>query len=432
MNEQPENPEEPVLFWVDPAALLNNHDGHVDREMDVKIICATNMPLVLEAFSTLGDARILEGRDINKEDVRDADLLALRSTTKVNRELLEGSRVRFVGTATIGTDHLDLDYFAQTGIHWCFAPGCNANSVSEYVTAALLTLGERHGITLEGKTLGVIGVGNVGRRVVKKALALGMRVLMNDPPRERSQKSEVRLQTPDSRNAESETEDAFVSLDHVLAEADIITMHVPLTKEGIDKTYHLADANFFGKARKGLIFINAARGPVVDSPALLAALDTGRVGHVVLDTWEGEPAYRPDLLARVDIGTPHIAGHSFEGKVMGTVMVYREACRFLGVPASWSHEPLMPPTLAPEVTVETAGRSHESALREVVRKLYDIEADDRRMRETSGADDKVRAKSFDRLRKDYPERREFQYTTVHLKNGTAALKKKFAGLGFRS
>jgi len=398
----------------------------------MKIICATNMPMVLEAFSTLGEAEILEGRDISASDVRDAEILALRSTTKVGRDLLAGSKVRFVGTATIGTDHLDIDYFNQAGIHWCFAPGCNANSVSEYVTAALLTLGERHGIILEGKTLGVIGVGNVGSRVVKKALALGMRVLMNDPPRERSQKSGVGIQNSNPRNPGSETQDAFVSLDQVLAEADIITVHVPLTKDGIDKTYHLADANFFSKARKRLIFINAARGPVVDSPALLSALDSGQVSHVVLDTWEGEPVYGTEMLARADIGTPHIAGHSFEGKVMGTVMVYREACRFLGVPATWSHEPLMPPTLVPEMTVDATGRTDEAVLREVVLKLYDIEADDRRMRDTAVADDKIRAKSFDRLRKDYPERREFQYTTVHLKNGTAALKAKIAGLGFRS
>ena len=395
----------------------------------MKIICATNMPLVMEAFSSLGEARILEGRDITAADVKDVEILALRSTTRVNRELLEGSRVRFVGTATIGTDHLDLQYFKQAGIEWCFAPGCNANSVSEYVTAALLTLGERHGLTLAGKTLGVIGVGNVGSRVVKKAQALGMRVLMNDPPRERSQKSEVRSQSIAPRTLNP---DAFVSLDEVLAEADIITVHVPLTKEGQDKTYHLADADFFSKARKGLIFINAARGPVVDTPALLKALDAGQVSHVVLDTWEGEPAYRPDMLARVDIGTPHIAGHSFEGKVMGTVMVYRAACKFLGVSATWSHEPLMPATLIPDFSVEASGRSDESVLREVVLQLYDIEADDRRMRETVVADDKTRAKSFDRLRKDYPERREFQYTTVHVRNGSAALMSKLAGLGFKT
>lgn len=396
----------------------------VEKVETMKIVCATNMPFVLEAFSTLGEARILEGRDISAADVRDADLLALRSTTRVDRGLLQGSKVRFVGTATIGTDHLDLDYFQEAGIQWCFAPGCNANSVSEYITAALLTLGERHGLTLAGKTIGVIGVGNVGSRVVAKARALGMRVLMNDPPRVRAQRE---YEISDTRFQIQE----FVDLDRILAESDIITVHVPLTKQGPDKTLHLADERFFSRARKGLIFLNAARGPVVDSPALLKALESGQVSHVVLDTWEGEPRYRTDVLDRVDIATPHIAGHSFEGKVMGTVMVYREACRFLGVPATWSHEPLMPPTLVPVVEVDAAGRSDEAVLREVVRKLYDIEADDRRFRESAVADESARAKAFDRLRKDYPERREFHYTEVKLRNGSASLRMKFEGLGFR-
>jgi erythronate-4-phosphate dehydrogenase len=219
-------------------------------------------------------------------------------------------------------------------------------------------------------------------------------------------------------------------LDRILAESDIITVHVPLTKDGPDKTFHLADADFFRRARKGLIFLNAARGAVVDTPALLKALDVGQVGHVVLDTWEGEPKYRADLLARVDVGTPHIAGHSFEGKVMGTVMVYREACRFLGVPATWSHESLMPPALVPRVEVDAAGRTDEAVLREVVRKLYDIEADDRRLRDSAVTDDVLRAKAFDRLRKDYPERREFPYTTVRLKQASSGLRAKFDGLGF--
>lgn len=404
----------------------------------MKIICATNMPFAMEAFSTLGDVRIMEGRDIAAGDVKDVEILALRSTTKVDGGLLEGSKVRFVGTATIGTDHLDLGYFDQAGIRWCFAPGCNANSVSEYVTAALLTLGERHGITLEGKTIGVVGVGNVGSRVVAKARALGMRVLMNDPPRERaevrSQKAESRIPESTEIKANGKTSidvDPFVSLDQVLAEADVITMHVPLTKEGADKTWHLADEGFFTKAKKGLIFLNAARGSVVDSGALVRAMESGQVSHAVLDTWEGEPAYRQELLAKVDVGTPHIAGHSFEGKVMGTVMVYREACRFLGVPATWSHEPLMPPALVPVLEVDAAGRSDEAVLREVVKRLYDIEADDRRFRETAVADDKVRAKAFDRLRKDYPERREFHYTTVRVRNVRPQLQAKLEGLGFK-
>ena len=391
----------------------------------MKIICATNMPFALEAFSTLGEARVLEGRDLTATDVRDARILALRSTTQVNRALLEGSQVRFVGTATIGTDHLDLEYFKEAGIQWCYAPGCNANSVSEYIVAALLTLGERHGITLEGKTIGVVGVGNVGSRVARKAQALGLRVLLNDPPKARIQNPESGIQDQVPGGG------PFVALDQVLAEADIITVHVPLTREGPDKTFHLADEMFFRKAKKGLVFLNAARGGVVDTPALLRACGSGQVGAVVLDCWEGEPAYRTDMLSRVDIGTPHIAGHSFEGKVMGTVMVYQAACRFLGVPASWSHEPLMPPPLVPELAVEVRGRHDEAVLREVVKALYDIEADDRRFRETAALDEAMRVKAFDRLRKDYPERREFQYTTVQVNGGSASLRAKLDGLGFR-
>lgn len=371
------------------------------------------MPFAEEAFGTLGDARVLEGRHLSAVDVRDVDLLALRSTTRVNRALLEGSKVRFVGTATIGTDHLDIPYLDQAGIAWCSAAGCNANSVSEYVTAALLLLGQRHGFTLEGLTIGVVGIGNVGRRVVQKMQALGLRVLMNDPPRE--------------RNGDG---GPYVPLETILEQSDIVTVHVPLNKSGVDRTLHLADATFFGRIKPGAIFFDAARGAVVDTAALLQALASGRVRHALLDTWEGEPAYRRDIMDRVDIATPHIAGHSFEGKVMGTVLVYREACRFLGIPATWSHEPLMPPASVPAITVNAAGKTDEAVLHEVVNQVYDIAADDRRFRGTAVPDDALRAGHFDRLRKDYPERREFPYTTVTVKEGGVALRQKLAGLGF--
>jgi erythronate-4-phosphate dehydrogenase len=386
----------------------------------MKIVCATNMPFALEAFRTLGETRILEGRTLTPADVRDVEILALRSTTQVNRDLLEGSRVRFVGTATIGTDHLDIPYLERRGIRWCFAPGCNANSVSEYVTAALLTLGERHGLTWEGKTLGIIGVGNVGSRVALKGDALGLRVLKCDPPRARGAPASAGGLAPGP----------FVSLERILAESDVITVHVPLTRTGEDKTLHLADAAFFDRARRGVVFLNAARGPVVDTPALLAALERGQVSHAVLDTWEGEPDYHPGLVQRVDLGTPHIAGHSFEGKVMGTVMVYREVCRFLGVPATWSHEPLMPPPLVPEARCAAEGRADEAVLREVVRQVYDIEGDDQRFRATAAGDAASRKAAFDRLRKEYPERREFRYTRVAAAGAGASLARKLAGLGF--
>jgi len=379
----------------------------------MNILCATNMPFAPEAFATLGSVTVKDGRSITAADVREADILAIRSTTKVNPALLDGSRVRFVGTATIGTDHLDIPYLESRGIPWCFSPGCNANSVAEYVCTALLTLARRHGFTLAGKTLGVIGVGNVGRRVVDKARALGLRVLLNDPPRARLEESS-----------------AFLPLAELLPQCDIVTLHVPLTRSGPDATLHLANAAFFAQLKPGTVFLNAARGPVTDTAALQAAMDRGTIGHAVIDTWEGEPAYRHELLPRVDLATPHIAGYSYDGRVNGTVMVYREACRVLNLSPSWSPDHILPAAPIPAMSLSATGRSEEDVLAEAVRRIYDIEADDARMRASCVPDPAARATAFDRLRKTYPERREFPHTQLTLRDAAPTLVAKAAGLGF--
>jgi len=393
------------------------------------------MPYAREAFSLLGEPLVKDGRTLTADDVRDAEILAIRSTTKVNRDLLEGSRVRFVGTATIGTDHMDKAYMDGAGIKWCFAPGCNANSVSEYVTTALLRLATRHGFSLADRTIGVIGVGNVGRLVVQKAEALGMKVLRNDPPRERGEERqgdrETRRHGDDGKQRRGEKEKNWYSLDEVLKEADIITLHVPLTKTGTDATWHMADRNFFGRMKPGCIFFNCARGAVVNTADLLNAMDEGIVSHAVIDTWEGEPAFSTELLKRADIGTPHIAGHSFEGKVFGTVMVYQEACKFLGVEATWTPDNLLPPPVVPSVDVDCTGLRDEEALWKIASRVYDIEADDRRLRDGTFGDDKVRSAHFDRLRAKYPVRREFRFTRVTLANAQAELAEKVSMLGFQ-
>ncbi len=384
----------------------------------MKIIADRNMPFAEEAFSTLGETRILDGRKLTAAAVHEADVLAIRSTTKVNASLLEGSRVRFVGTATIGTDHMDIPWLESQGIHWCFSPGCNANSVSEYLVAALLHLAVKNGFSLAGKTLGVIGVGNVGSRVVGKAQALGMQVLMNDPPRKRRAVEGGNL--PEAER--------FVALDELLSAADVVTVHVPMTKEGPDRTFHLADDAFFSKMRPGAVFINAARGAVVDTPALLRAIRDGHLAHTVLDTWEGEPGYNEELFGRVDIGTPHIAGHSFEGKAFGTEMVYQAACKTLGIPGPWTLEGRFPPPLVPVAAVDDMAASIDAALHSVVRQVYDIMADDRRMHEGSTETD--RKAHFDHLRKNYPMRREFRFTLVESENMDVRLRQSFAQLGF--
>jgi erythronate-4-phosphate dehydrogenase len=212
-----------------------------------------------------------------------------------------------------------------------------------------------------------------------------------------------------------------------LEESDIVTTHVPITKEGQDKTLHLADASFFSRMKPGSIFMNAARGAVVNSDDLLKAIKSGHLAHTALDTWEGEPDFRRDLLQAVDIGTPHIAGHSFEGKVAGTVMVYQNACRFLGIEPTWTPDALLPPPLVPHVTITASDKTDEQILWEVVKKVYNIESDDARLRaETDDHTD-----LFDSLRKNYPIRREFRFTSVTINNTSTQLQNTFERLGFR-
>ena len=379
----------------------------------MKIVCDKNMPYAAEAFGTLGEVFQKGGRQIAPADVCDAAALITRSTTRVNRDLLEESAVRFYGSGVIGTDHIDIPYLESRGIAWSAAPGCNAESVANYVTAALLWLGGRHGLTLEGKTLGVIGVGNVGRRVCTHARALGLRVLANDPPRQRN---------PEDREAQT-----FVGLDRILADADIVTCHVPLTKSGPDATYHLLTEAQFARMKPGVIFVNAARGPVIETDALLAVLGA-RVSHAVVDCWEGEPTYRSDLLARADIATPHIAGHSYEGKVNGTAIVYRKACAFFGAEASYPFALPIPPV--PLWQADAAGQSDEDVLRKLVLSVYDIEADSRRLKTSCVSDATARAAAFDAQRGDYPMRREFASTRVELAHASGKLLAKLRGLGF--
>ena len=384
----------------------------------MKIVCSGNMPFAKEAFSTIGDAVVIPDHTICAATVRDADILAIRSTVRVNQELLDGSSIKFVGTATIGFDHINTACLDSRNIRWCAAPGCNANSVSEYVVSALLCLARRHNFRLARKTMGIIGVGHVGSLVAAKAKALGMEVMLNDPPRER---------------AEGNGKVQFTPLNKLLRKADIVSIHVPLVREGQDATFRLADGKFFGRMKRGALLINSSRGSVVGPDDLLDAIDESIVAHAVIDTWYPEPAYPADLAQRVDLSTPHIAGHSFEGKVAGTLMVYREACRFLGVEPTWSPEPLMPPPVVPRIVVDAAAvESDEHALWDIVSQVYNIEHDDGRFRSFKSDDNAARAEHFEALRRNYAIRREFRYTRVILKNAGKSLANAVANLGFKT
>lgn len=249
---------------------------------------------------------------IDADAVRDADALVVRTRTRCDAALLAGSNVKFVGTATIGVDHIDREWCAAQGITVASAPGCNAPAVAQYVFASLLSVINR---PLSSYTIGIVGVGNVGRIVERWARGLGMRVLLCDPPR-------ARMEGPEG----------FVSLDEIARHSDIITFHTPLIADGPDRTVHLADGHFFNSLRRAPIIINAARGPVTDTVALIEALDRGVVSHAIIDCWEGEPRINPDLLSSAAVATPHIAGYSLNGKMRATVAVCDALCHALGLP----------------------------------------------------------------------------------------------------
>ena len=378
----------------------------------MKIVADENIPFVREAFGTLGALSILTGRAMDRSAVADADVLLVRSVTKVNADLLEGASVRFVGAATIGTEHIDQDYLSHEGVTFTSAAGSNANSVAEYVTAALLVMSRRLAMPLVGQSLGVIGVGNVGSKVVRNARALGMTVLPNDPP----------LDDVCARND-------LVSLEDALT-ADFVTLHVPLERAGRHPTYHMADVDFLARMSTWAVLINSSRGAVVDTPALKDALESGHLAAAVMDVWEDEPAIDAQMLRRTAIGTPHIAGYSTDGKVAGTVILYRALCGFLGVEPKWSPDVLMPPSQTTHLTLDATGRSDEDVIREAVLGVYDILSDDARLRTSLDLDPVQRPAHFDHLRKTYPVRREFPYTELKVKSASPALLERLQALGF--
>lgn len=380
----------------------------------MKIIVDENIPFGREAFETLGDVVLRPGRAISPEDVRDADMLMVRSITKVNAALLDGSRVRFVATATIGVDHLDEAYLRERGIAYASAPGCNANSVGEYIAAALLFLAETRGFKLAGRALGIIGHGNVGKRVEQKARALGIEVVLNDPPLARS--------TGDKK---------YRPLDEIF-DCPIITTHVPLTKSGPDATRHLLNEAFFARCKTGTIILNTSRGSVCAGDALRAALESGKIGAAVLDVWEGEPNVDMELLSNCAIATPHIAGYSFDGKVNGTRQIYEAACAFLGVTPSWDATPLLPTPDVPSITVDGAAANVQAELAKAVFSIYDIRKDDAQMHTLLTMPAAERGPYFDRVRKEYPRRREFQNTRAVVSPPNATIESTLAKIGFQT
>ena len=291
----------------------------------MKVIVDDKIPYIREALAQVADEVVyLPGASFTREAVADADALIVRTRTRCNCDLLAGSRVKFIATATIGYDHIDTTYCKEAGIQWTNCPGCNAGSVEQYVHSVLLLLKREKGLSLKDATLGIVGVGHVGSRVARMAKELGMRVLLNDPPRA------------------DRGEEGFVGLDVLAKECDVLTFHTPLYKEGIYRTYHLVNNELLFSLKRKPYLINSSRGEVVDTASLLAALSAGKVKDAIIDTWENEPEINKDLLKAAYLATPHIAGYSADGKANASRMSLEALCKFFHIDASFE---IVPPAL---------------------------------------------------------------------------------------
>lgn len=344
----------------------------------MRIIIDDKIPFIREAAAQLGEAVYLSGSAISAEDVREADALIVRTRTRCDEDLLQGSRVQMVATATIGYDHIDTAYLQRAGIAWTNCPGCNADSVAQYVQSALVLLEDAGHIRLGDVTVGIVGVGHVGGSVERMLRRMGCRILRYDPPRQ------------------ERGEEGFVGLEEILAHADVITLHTPLTRQGAHATYHMVDSAFFDALHCRPVLINAARGEVVDEAALKSALKTKKIRAAVIDTWEHEPCIDRELLSQVFLGTPHIAGYSADGKANGTRMALQAVARHFGAQFT---APVVPPALPQDYAYYPERYCPHHPYAELLRH-YDPRRDSDALKENP--------EDFERLRGDYPLRREMQ------------------------
>jgi len=379
------------------------------------IVADENIPLLDSFFGDMGEIRRVSGRHMRPDDVRDADILLVRSVTRVNRELLEGSRVRFVGTATIGTDHVDLPWLEEQGIRFAAAPGCNANSVVEYVLSVLSLYAEKRGLTdWTALSVGIVGVGNVGGELAAKLERMGVTTRLCDPPR---------------AELEGEQGPEFVSLQETM-ECDVVSLHTPLTRNTSHATFHMIGESELAGLTSDQLLISAGRGEVIDTEALKNRLTSANAPRVALDVWEREPKIDPELVDLAWLATPHIAGYSLEGKVQGTEMIYKALSHFLGLPVRKKAGQFLPEPALSKVSF-TSAADEDQAIKTALRACYDPRQDDARLRLAMNGSAEERGEAFDRLRRDYPIRREFSSLKVQLKGTSKSLQDSFRAIGFK-
>jgi erythronate-4-phosphate dehydrogenase len=372
----------------------------------ITIIADDKIPFLKGALEPFASVKYMDGREINNSTVRDAGALLIRTRTVCNESLLHDSHVKFIGTTTIGFDHIDTDYCDAHSIRWSNAPGCNASSVQQYIASVLANLVVRHDYSLYGKTLGIIGVGHVGKKVEILARMLGMKVLLNDPPR-----------------ARTEGNGRFIPLEQLLKESDIISLHVPLNRRGDDKTFHLINETTLGLFKTASWLINTSRGEVVDSNALKSMLLAGKLSGSALDVWEREPSVDLQLLEKVTIATPHIAGYSTDGKRNGTIQIVRSLGAYFDLPVKDWEPTSVPGPNDPVLVLDCRDGSTEKLICNAILHTYDVTEDDSRFRSHPG--------DFEIQRDNYPVRREFLAYKLILKNGTDHVIRTIKNLGFR-
>lgn len=371
----------------------------------MKFIIDNKIPFISGALESVADVVYLPGNEIGAKDMKDADGLIIRTRTKCNKSLLEGSSVQLIATATIGYDHIDTDYCREKGIQWTNAPGCNSSSVEQYIVSVLLHLANKYYFKPQNKTIGIIGVGNVGRKVKRVSEALGFKVVCNDPPRERE---------------EGGTE--FIPLDDLLKVADIITLHVPLYHKGVDKTYEMADASFFQNMKSASFFINSSRGEVVNEEELKRVLKDGRISAAVLDVFHNEPLLDPNLLKMLELATPHIAGYSTDGKSNGTYMSVQAMSKHFSLGLdSWKPDSVPPPP-DPELFVDGSEGDSLTLITEVYTQIYNVQEDHQNLQEAP--------ETFESLRGNYRLRREATAYNLRIFNDDGKYRTIFEQLGF--
>jgi erythronate-4-phosphate dehydrogenase len=358
----------------------------------MKIVCDNKIPFLKGALEPYADVVYLPGKDTTAEVLKDADAVITRTRTKCNESTLKGSSVKIIATATIGFDHIDTEWCEQNGIEWTNAPGCNSWSVRQYMASLLVQILKHYNLDRHNCTLGVIGVGNVGSKVAEIATILGLKVLLNDPPR-----------------ARKEGNDSFVSLDEIIEKSDIITCHVPLQRNGQDATFHLFDSKKISKLKPHQILINTSRGEVVDNTSLKTALQNKMIKAASLDVWENEPDIDTELMEQLFTATPHIAGYSLDGKANGTWMSVQAIGKKFNLPCKdWKVTEVPNPAQPVEFCIDLNGKNINQALDEAILYTYNIFTDDRRFRENPT--------EFELQRADYPIRREFPAFTVRFTN----------------